>query len=303
MLRLVPTYYWDRDTKQIAYFGAAYLGLDPDLMSEMQQKTYPARDGPEIQAYLTVPRGHAAHALPLVLMPHGGPFASEGWGFDFMAQLMASRGFAVLQPNFRGSILQGDVFHDAGKKQWGGKMQDDLTDGVQHLISEGIADPGRICIVGWSYGGYAALMGAIKTPGLYQCAASINGVSNLKRLAGRYSLDRDYRDFVREYVDLEGARLSDVSPTSQAEAVGVPVLLVQAADDHRVPVEHADEMARRLEKHGKTFQYERIEFGGGHSLTNGPARLTMMRAVEAYLLDHLGADQLAQLEPDEVLSR
>jgi len=280
-------YFWDRDTREMAFFGARYPGLVPTLMSEMRAIHYTARDGLEIEAFLTLPKRTATRPLPLVIMPHGGPFGAEGWGFGFMTQMMASRGFAVLQPNFRGSILQGDAFHDAGKKQWGGSMQDDLTDGVLHLVNAGIADPDRVCIVGWSYGGYAALMGTIKTPGLYRCAVSINGVSDLKRLAGRYSFDSEYREFIRDYIGLEGASLSDVSPARNAAKVGVPVLLVHAADDHRAPVEHSDDMARQLRRYDKRVQYERIDYGGGHSLLNGEARLRMVRAVEAFLKEHL----------------
>ena len=284
-------YYWNRDTREMSFIGAAYPGLSPELMSPMQRVRYAARDGLEIEAFLTIPRGLPAENLPLIIMPHGGPFSADGWGFDFMTQMMASRGFAVLQPNFRGSVLQGEAFHEAGKKQWGGKMQDDLSDGVRYLVDEGIADPERVCIVGWSYGGYAALMGAITTPDLYRCAVSINGETNLRRIAARFSFDLDYRRFVREYIGLENANLSDVSPSKQVADVGVPVLLVHAADDHRVPIKHADEMASKLERHGKPFEYERIEFGGGHSLLNGDARLRMMQSLEAFLLRHLGAQR------------
>ncbi|MGF1606460.1 MAG: alpha/beta hydrolase family protein, partial [Rhodothalassiaceae bacterium] len=215
-------YVWDRNKKTVGLLGARHQHLTPELMSPMRRISFPARDGLDISGYLTTPKGVAEKDLPLVIMPHGGPFALETWGFDFMTQMMASRGFAVLQPNFRGSILQGEAFHEAGKKQWGGKMQDDLTDGVRYLVDQGIVDPERVCIVGWSYGGYAALMGTVKTPDLYQCAVSINGVSSLPKLAARYSFSPDYRRFIREYVGLEGERLSKVSPVHQAEAIKAP---------------------------------------------------------------------------------
>lgn len=282
-------YFWDRDRGEMTYFGAMYPELLPTLMAPMQEIRYRASDGLEIQAFLTLPRDRGSRDLPLVIMPHGGPFAAQGWGFDFMTQMMASRGYAVLQPNFRGSLLQGEAFREAGKKQWGGKMQDDLSDGVAHLVRSGIADPERVCIVGWSYGGYAALMGTIKTPELYRCAVSINGVSDLQRLASRYGFDRDYRQFIREYIGLEGSSLEDVSPLANADKIEAPVLLVHAADDHRVPVEHADDMAEKLKRHSKSVRYERISFGGGHSLLNGSARLQMMTALERFLRDHLEA--------------
>lgn len=289
-------YLWNRNAKSLKMISALYRDLHPTLMSPMQHIQYKARDGLEISGFLTVPKGVEPQDLPLVVIPHGGPFARDGWGFDFLVQMMASRGFAVLQPNFRGSVLQGKAFAEAGKKQWGGKMQDDITDGVRHLIDRGIADPKRVCIVGWSYGGYAALMGAVKTPDLYRCAASINGVSSLRTLAARFNRSLEYRRFIREFIGLEGASLADVSPVNQAESIRIPILLVHAEDDVRVRVRHADKMAAKLKDLGKPYVYERIEWGGGHSLTAEQGRLRMMTALEAFLLQHLGPGPVAQIE-------
>ena len=141
--------------------------------------SFKARDGTQIPAYLTLPPGSEGKKLPLVVLPHGGPESRDWPQFDWWSQFLATRGYAVLQPQFRGSTGFGEAFRLAGRRQWGGLMQDDVTDGVQALISDGTADPGRVCIVGASYGGYAALAGATFTPQLYHCAASINGVSDL----------------------------------------------------------------------------------------------------------------------------
>ena len=282
-------YVWDRTSKQVFALAQAYPGLPADLMSEMKPITYTARDGLEIAGFLTTPRGLAAERLPLVVMPHGGPWSRDGWGFDFLVQLMASRGYAVLQPNFRGSTLQGQAFEDAGKKQWGGKMQDDVTDGVRWLIDQGVADPDRVCIVGWSYGGYAALMGAVKTPEMYRCAASINGVANLPKLAGRYGYSAGWRRYIDEYVGLENESMETASPYHQARRITAPVLIVHAKDDHRVPVEHGEDMAKRLADLGKPHRYLAIE-QGGHSLMDGTGRQAMAEALTVFLADTIGPD-------------
>src|SRR5262249_10639386 len=148
---------------------------------------YVARDGLPIPAFLTLPPGKPAKNLPVVIMPHGGPDARDSLGFDWFAQFLANRGYAVLQPNYRGSSRYCRGLPEAGPQQWGLKMQDDISDGVKKLIADGIADPKRVCIVGASYGGYAALSGATKTPELYACAASLAGISDLGELLKRES--------------------------------------------------------------------------------------------------------------------
>lgn len=282
-------YVWDRNSQQVFPLAQTYPGLPPDLMSEMKPVTYAARDGLEISGFLTTPRGAAADKLPLVVMPHGGPWSRDGWGFDFLVQLMASRGYAVLQPNFRGSVAQGQAFEEAGQKQWGGKMQDDVTDSVRWLIDQGVADPDRVCIVGWSYGGYAALMGAVKTPDLYRCAVSINGVANLPKLAARYRFSASWRRYVDENIGLEGESMKTVSPHHQADRITVPILIVHAKDDHRVPFEHGRDMAGRLADAGKPHRFVAIE-QGGHSLVDGTGRLAMAEALTAFLEQAFGPD-------------
>ncbi|MEQ9562599.1 MAG: alpha/beta fold hydrolase, partial [Woeseiaceae bacterium] len=260
-------------------------GLSGDNLSHVKPVSYLARDGQAIAAYLTVPRGAVAEKLPLVVMPHGGPQARDNQSFNFLVQFLASRGYAVFQPNFRGSTGYGKAFEQAGFKQWGGLMQDDVTDGAKWLVEQGIADPDRMCIVGWSYGGYSAAMGAVKTPELFRCAASINGVLDLVR---QISEDKDYIGGRRwtEHMGLTDEKAREVSPYHQAEAIRIPMLIVQALDDSRVTREQGQRMARRLEKLDKPVEYVEVR-QGGHSLGNESARLAMLEALEKFLVQNI----------------
>ncbi len=280
-------YVWDREHARLFALGRTYPDLDPQRLAPMESLSYEARDGLEISAYLTRPR-QGQTPPPLVVMPHGGPFGRDTWGFDFLVQMLASRGYAVLQPNFRGSVYQGREFQQAGEGEWGRAMQDDLTDAVQWMVGEGLADADRVCIVGWSYGGYAALMGAAATPELYRCAASINGVSDLTRLRGEYSYDRTMLRRIDEILGTEGVDLDDYSPVRQAKRIRAPVLVVHAKDDGRVPFEHGQSMARALERAGGQVEFVPIE-RGDHALMDANSRLQMLQALEAFLDVHLGS--------------
>ncbi|MEM8800163.1 MAG: S9 family peptidase [Pseudomonadota bacterium] len=279
-------YMLDRTTKQLAPLANTMPGLDQRAMAPMERFTYQARDGFELSGFVTLPNNFDDKPVPLVVMPHGGPWGRTGWGFDFLVQAIASRGIAVVQPNFRGSTGQGEDFVDAGKKQWGGKMQDDVTDAVLWAVEQGYASKDNVCIVGWSYGGYAALMGAVKDPDFYRCAASINGVADLKRLRAEANLSRAYRNWVDENIGLEGERLTTVSPYHQAARIKAPTLIVHAKDDNRVPVEHGKEMAERLQELGKPVSYVEVA-EGEHSMMNSKSRLEMLTALEGFLLEHL----------------
>lgn len=279
-------YYWDRSAKSMDVLAELMPGLAPELLSPVKPVTYAARDGYDIPGYLTLPKGEANKNLPAIVLPHGGPAARTDRGFWFLTQFLASRGYAVLQPNFRGSTGYGYAHLDAGKKQWGGLMQDDVTDGARWLVESGVADPDRLCIVGWSYGGYAAAMGAVKTPDLYKCAASINGVLDLPRMVND---DRGYiggQAWVKDFV-LEGAKLNDISPYHQADRIQIPMLLIQAKDDTRVHEEQGARMAKQLRKLKKQVDYVTVDLGG-HSMSNAPARETILESLEAFLHDHIG---------------
>ncbi len=279
-------YYWDRDAKSMDVISESMPGLVPELLSPVEPVSYKARDGYEVPGYLTLPVGGDAKNVPMIVMPHGGPASRTDESFWFLSQFLASRGYAVFQPNFRGSIGYGDAHYRAGKKQWGGLMQDDVTDGAKWLVESGIADPERMCIVGWSYGGYSAAMGAVKTPDLFKCAVSINGVLDLPRMVND---DRKYiggQSWVQDFA-LEGAKLNTISPYHQAENIQIPLLLIQADDDVRVHKEQAARMANRLQKLKKPVEHVTIELGG-HSMDNSAARERILESLEAFLNDHTG---------------
>ncbi len=282
-------YLFDRTAKRLSEIAQVYRGLDPKVMAPVRSVSYTARDGLKIEAYLTLPVGREAKGLPAVILPHGGPWARDYKTFDYLAQFMANRGYAVLQPNFRGSTGYGSAFRRAGNRQWGRAMQDDVTDATKWLIDQGIADPARICIVGGSYGGYAALMGAVKTPDLFACAASINGVTDLPLL-----ISADSRKVgLSEWIEMIGEPgedsdiLRENSPRRRAPDIRIPVLLAQARDDTRVEVDHARRMKRALERAGKDFEY--LEFKrGGHTLEAEESRLTLLRTLEKFLARNIG---------------
>lgn len=282
-------YLFDKPSMRLIFLEAAYKGLDPRLMSRKQSIKYEARDGLVIHGYLTIPKGKEAKNLPAVVLPHGGPTSRDYWRFDEMAQFFASRGYAVLQPNFRGSTGYGKAFQDAGKREWGLKMQDDITDGAMWLIENGIADPERMCIVGWSYGGYAALTATIKTPDLFKCSASINGISDLQRLvsqeSGYLGLER-WAELIGDPGD-DKTILRETSAYHNTEKIKAPILLVAAKDDTTVNYRQSTHLYKKLKGEGKPVEYIEIE-DGNHSLMNEPARLTLFRALESFVQTHLG---------------
>lgn len=278
--------YLNRDTGNLSFLAEAMPGLSPDMMSPVEPVEYAARDGLIIPGYLTIPIGRSRENLPVVVMPHGGPSARDDRRFWFLSQFIASRGYAVFQPNFRGSEGFGERFEHAGRKEWGGKMQEDVTDGVHWLIEEGIADSGRICIVGWSYGGYAAAIGSVQTPELYQCAASINGVMDLPRLIAD---DKRYigGSVWTRHMGLEDESAKTVSPYHQAERIQAPMLIIQAKDDARVHDDQGKRMSRRLERLDKPVEYIEVELGG-HGMNNEQARTIILTSVEQFLDRNIG---------------
>jgi dipeptidyl aminopeptidase/acylaminoacyl peptidase len=285
-------YYYNRPAEQMSRVASPYESLKDKKLAPVKAVTYKARDGLEIPAYLTLPVGREAKLLPLVLLPHGGPHARDRWAFDYQVQFLANRGYAILQPNFRGSTGYGKEYLAKGFGQWGGAMQDDLTDGVQWLIREGIVDPKRICIVGASYGGYAALMGAIKTPELFQCAISWAGVTDVndmmrfdrnQMLPSRY---KNWRNRVRGEAEVD---LRKVSPVNHVAQIGVPVLLMHGTKDDNVPFRQARNFVKAMEKAGKPLSF--IEFAeAGHSIENSEDRVRFLTAIEAFLAEHNPAD-------------
>jgi dipeptidyl aminopeptidase/acylaminoacyl peptidase len=214
---------------------------------------YRARDGLTIRGYWTRPVDAPDGPLPTIVLPHGGPWARDLWGWDAEAQFLASRGFAVFQPNFRGSTGYGHAFTEAGYGEWGLAMQDDITDGVRWLIDRGMADPERIGIFGMSYGGYAALQGLVSTPELYKAGASLSGVSDVRMFMADVSKNLRHVEVMVQLVGDRRAdkdKLSAASPAHNAGRIRVPVMLGHGTRDWNVSVDHSKKMARALEKHG-----------------------------------------------------
>jgi dipeptidyl aminopeptidase/acylaminoacyl peptidase len=277
----------DIDTRKATWLGAEYNGIrDADVAAQTPVR-FKARDGLALSGYLTTPPGRAAKGLPLIVFPHGGPAARDTPGFDWWAQAMASRGYAVLQVNFRGSDGFGDALLAAGYGQWGRKMQTDLSDGVAYLAAQGTIDPKRVCIVGASYGGYAALAGAAFDPGVYRCAVSFGGLSDLRRFV-EWSKDRNGRGAFRywtRFMGVEDAKdpvLAEISPAAHVDKVAAPILLIHGRDDSVVPLEQSQVMASALQKAGKPVELL-VEKGEDHWLSRGDTRLQMLQATMAFV--------------------
>lgn len=251
-------YLYDRDSNQMEELAEIYDWLPEDSLAQTEPVTIESRDGLQLPAYLTLPPGSDGKNLPMVLNVHGGPWARDSWGFNPEVQLMANRGYAVLQVNFRGSTGYGQDFRNASRKQWGLKMQDDLTDAVHWAVQTGVADPDRVCIYGGSYGGYAAMAGATFTPDLYQCAINYVGVTDINLLfetmPASWELLR--KEMIRDVGDPEEdkALLADRSPINHVDKIQVPILMAYGRQDPRVVLEHALRFERQLKLHEKDYQ-------------------------------------------------
>jgi cephalosporin-C deacetylase-like acetyl esterase len=287
-------YFYDAKERQVRAIASTYPELDGIDLAARRPFTFKARDGVDIPGYLTRPLG-VEGAAPLVLLPHRGPADRDVDGFDWFAHFLATRGYAVLQPNFRGSGGYGRAWEEAGHGGWGiGVMQNDLTDGVAAVVAAGIADPQRVCIVGASYGGYAALAGAAFTPELYRCAVSINGVSDLRDIFTLYRGRRDGRSaavtFFEQSLGVEdtGTReLDAASPARHAERVQAAVLLLHGRDDSVVLVGQSRNMERALREAGKPVELVELE-GEDHWLSDATTRLQTLEAIDTFLAEHLG---------------
>jgi dipeptidyl aminopeptidase/acylaminoacyl peptidase len=297
-------YLVDFDAATADLVGEAYPELAGVRMGEMEVIEYVTRDEVLLPAYLTVPPGAQAEHLPLVVMPHGGPEARDAFGFDWWSQFLATRGYAVLRPQFRGSTGFGRAHRTAGYRQWGKRMQDDVTDGVRYLIARGIADPERICIVGASYGGYAALAGAALTPDLYACAASVNGVADLPSMLGHeHSRGGDHSNTLAYWKQHIGPatdpQLARVSPARAADQIRVPVLLMHGVEDTVVPISQSESMAEALQEAGKAYALVRLP-GEDHWLSRDQTRTLVLKELETFLGPHLRPDPPSIAQPTAV---
>ncbi len=262
-----------------------YPGLPEDELGASFATSYDARDGKTIPAFVTLPPGVNSLAdaknIPFVINPHGGPAARSFLGYDSVAQFFATRGYGVLQMNFRGSAGYGLEFEKAGRREWGQLMQDDVTDGVNWLINEGVADPDRIAIYGASYGGYTALMGAVRTPELYQCAISFAGVTNLPSLvAGAYK-DSYISKLVGDRFK-EAAVLRQNSPLHRADSFRIPVLLIHGRIDFVVPYEHSEDLNFRLKAADKEVEFVTLP-QTTHNLDDYHDRVKFFETLDGYM--------------------
>lgn len=282
-------YLFDRAQRRMDGFARPYQELGDDNLAAVRPIRYRSRDGLEIRGYLTLPRDRGEQGLPLVVMPHGGPFARDSWDYNPWVQFLANRGYAVLQPNFRGSTGYGREFVERGFGQLGSGMIDDVEDGVEWLAAQGTIDPARVCIMGASYGGYAALWSAARSASRYRCAISWAGVSDFRALLrhdARAVVPRRYmREWRRRVEGEEATDLDSMSPLRQAARIGIPVLIAHGERDRRVPLSQSRDLVRALSGRGAAVEsvfYPQAE----HGFTRPEDQADFLRRVEAFLARH-----------------
>ncbi|WGM32408.1 prolyl oligopeptidase family serine peptidase [Brevundimonas sp. NIBR11] len=294
-------YLFDADRQRLSIVGRAYPGVPGDVVGEVRLIRYTAADGRQLVGYLTLPPGRATRNLPVVMLPHGGPESRDTAGFDWLAQGIASRGYAVFQPQFRGSAGFGDDLTRAGYGEWGRKMQSDVSDGLRYLAAQGIVDPSRACIVGWSYGGYAALAGMTLEAGTYRCGVSIAGISDLQAML-RDTERRDYSRgdenaairYWKRFMGVDGSndpRLVTLSPARLVTPETGPILLIHGRNDTVVPFAQSELMLRALGGEGERAHLAALS-GQNHSLSDQGVgeRLQMLTETTAFLARHNPAD-------------
>ena len=296
-------YLFDRRSKKLTSQYRIRERLPREHLAEMQTIRYKSSDGLEIPAYLTLPKGVAAKNLPLIVNPHGGPQSRNGWGYNSYAQFFANRGYAVLQPNFRGSTGFGKKFVDAGNLQWGEKMQDDLTWGVKHLVAQGIVDEKRVGIIGGSYGGYATLAGVAFTPDLYRAAVAIVAPANLittLEIIPPYWESLRIIDQVR-VGDLSTpagrAQLGRQSPLNFVERIKTPLMIVHGANDPRVNKIEGDQIIVAMRDKNLPVEYI-VAPDEGHGFQRPVNSMAMLAAAEKFFAKHLGGRYQESMTPE-----
>ncbi|MFH1845348.1 MAG: S9 family peptidase [bacterium] len=284
-------YFYDIETEKLTKLVEVSPWIDESLMCDQKPIQYQSRDGLTIHGYLTLPRGVEPKNLPVVILPHGGPWARDNWGFDPEVQFFANRGYGVLQMNFRSSTGYGKSFWQAGFKQWGLTMQDDITDGVEWLIGQGIADRGRVGIYGVSYGGYAVLAGLAFTPDLYACGVDYVGISSLftvlESLPPYWELGRQMFYEMMGDPEQDKELLEQISPLFHADQITAPLYVFQGANDPRVNIREADQMVAALQERGVEVKYM-VKDNEGHYFRNEENRFDVFREVDMFLAEHLG---------------
>jgi dipeptidyl aminopeptidase/acylaminoacyl peptidase len=277
---------FNKPARKLSMFAASYEALDGKVFAKKEKYDYTTSDGLLVPGYLTVPAGASRQSMPLIVLPHGGPWARDDQTFDWWPFFYAARGYLVYQPNFRGSDGYGANFRNAGDGEWGRKMQSDITEGVKSLIADGLVDPARVCIVGASYGGYAALAGATMTPDLYACAVSVAGVSSVGDLIG---LREGASDFWQARIGSKYDRqaLHDISPVFRAGNATAPILLIHGKDDTVVPIGQSRAMAKALKDSNKTVEIVELK-GEDHWLSTGATRTEMLARSIAFIDKNIG---------------
>jgi dipeptidyl aminopeptidase/acylaminoacyl peptidase len=288
---------YDTKTGLLDPIGSAYPNIDTKRMGKQEPIRYKARDGLEIPGLLTLPAGGARNKLPMVVLVHGGPWVrGPSWGWKPETQFLASRGYAVLEVEFRGSTGFGAKHFEAGLKQWGLAMQDDVADGTRWAIAQGIADPRRICIAGSSYGGYAALMGLINDPDLYQCAFEWLGVTDIELMyTGTWSSKPDFSEAYQRYgmpvligdLEKDAVQLKATSPIQQAARIRQPLLLAYGSEDRRVPLHHGKQFYEAVKRTNKRVEWV-VYDGEGHGWSLAKNRIDFWRRVERFLHKNIG---------------
>jgi dipeptidyl aminopeptidase/acylaminoacyl peptidase len=279
-------YLYDAEIKQMRRVASQNPELDAVTLAPMKPVQIKGPDGVMLPGYLTLPVGSDGRNLPTIVYPHGGPHSRDTWGFDPVVQFLASRGYAVVQVNFRGSSGYGQDWYLAGYRKWGTVMVDDINASALWAVETGIADPKRMCIVGWSYGGYAALMGAIRDTSLYRCVVSIAGVSDLTSLEREGASFQGGRTRVRVTLGTDDDALKAGSPVRAADRMRAPVLLVHGEDDVVVVQDHAKRMAGLLKSNNRKYELLIIE-DGDHSLSRAEWRQALFSKMETFLAEYL----------------
>jgi dipeptidyl aminopeptidase/acylaminoacyl peptidase len=287
----VAYYTYDRDTGDTVFLFHHKAALVEHTLAVMEPFSFTARDGLEVHGYVTFPPGLERESLPAVLNVHGGPWARNDWGYDAEAQWLANRGYACVQVNFRGSTGYGKAFTNAGDRQWGAAMHDDLIDAIEYVVGQGWVDRERVAIYGGSYGGYAALVGATFTPDVFRCAVDIVGPSNL------ITLVETIPDYWKPQIAMFHQRVGDPdkdrdflwsrSPLSRVDSIKIPLLIAQGANDPRVKQSEAEQIVAALAEKGLPYQYLLFE-DEGHGFAKPESRERFYAAAEPFLAEHLG---------------
>ncbi|MEM1089342.1 MAG: S9 family peptidase [Pseudomonadota bacterium] len=285
-------YLYDRKSQKLEFLAEPRSWIEPEDMAPMKAITYTTRDGMTIHGYLTLPTNGETENLPLIVNPHGGPWARDFWGFNSEHQFLANRGYAVLQMNFRGSTGYGRKHLESSYRQWGRTMQDDITDAVNWAVDEGIANSDRICIYGGSYGGYATMAGVTTTPDLYKCGVNYVGVVDIGLLFDTmpkaWNLGKEQMKQQVGDPDKDAEMLAEASPINHVDKIKAPIFIVHGRKDPRVKYEHATRLRKEMEKHDKPYEWM-VKDNEGHGFSKEENRIELYTAMEKFFKKHIGA--------------